>query len=74
MSLSAYSWVYSATINDYISANPILEMRTALDQALGAPLPAYAANLALGQPIKAVHIQELRDRLLAAWSTWRDAL
>jgi RHS repeat-associated protein len=67
LSLSAYSWQYSATTNDLISANPILEMRTALDQALGAPSPAYATGLAQGQPVKKVHIQELRDRVLAAW-------
>ncbi len=67
MSQSAYSWQYSATTNDYISANPILEMRTALDQALGTPSGGYAAGLASGQPIKAIHIQELRDRILAAW-------
>ncbi len=65
--LSAYSWQYSATTNDYISANPILEMRTALDQALGTPSGGYAGGLASGQPIKAIHIQELRDRILAAW-------
>jgi RHS repeat-associated protein len=68
-SMSAYSWQYSATINDYISANPTLEMRTALDQALGAPSGGYAAGLAQGQPIKAIHIQELRDRLLTAWNS-----
>ena len=65
--LSAYSWQYSATTNDYISANPILEMRTALDQALGGG--SYAAGLAQGQPVKAAHIQELRDRILAAWQS-----
>ncbi len=69
MSLADYTWAYSATTNDYISANPILEMRTALDQALGAPSPAYATGLVQGQLIKAVHIQELRDRLLTAWSS-----
>jgi len=42
-------------------------MRTALIQALGAPPSGYSAGLAQNQPIKAVHIQELRDRLLAAW-------
>src|SRR5207245_2522472 len=63
--LAAYSWQYSATTNDYVSANPILEMRTALDQALGAG--NYAVGLAQGQPVKAIHIQELRDRVLAAW-------
>jgi RHS repeat-associated protein len=67
--LSAYAWQYSATTNDYISANPILEMRTALDQALGAPSGGYSAGLAIGQSIKAIHIQELRDRILAAWQS-----
>lgn len=33
LGMSAYSWTYSATTSDYISANPIIEMRTALDQA-----------------------------------------
>jgi hypothetical protein len=47
LGLAAYSWQYSATTNDLISANPILEMRTALDQALGTPpSPGYAAGLA----------------------------
>jgi len=44
-------------------------MRTALDQALGAPANGYAPGLALGQLIMAVHIQELRDRVLNAWIT-----
>ena len=67
LNMSAYSWQYSATTSDYIGANPIIEMRTALDQALGAPSGGYAAGLAQNQPVKAVHIQELRDRVLAAW-------
>jgi hypothetical protein len=66
MSLAAYSWQTSATTNDWINAGPILEMRTALDQALGAPSPAYAAGLAQGQPILAIHIQELRNRVTTA--------
>ena len=53
----------------FISWTPIDEMRTALDQALGAPANGYAAGLAQGQPIMAVHIQELRDRVLAAWQS-----
>jgi len=69
MSLSPFSWQYSATTNDYISANPILEMRTALDQALGAPSGGYATGLAQGQPVQAIHIQELRDRVLGAWTS-----
>src|SRR5882762_2884441 len=68
LGLSAYSWQTSAISGGLIKADPILEMRTALDQALGAPSPAYAAGLAQGQPIKAIHIQELRDRVVAAWS------
>src|SRR5205807_1944631 len=66
LNMSTYSWTTSATTNDYITANPILEMRTALDQALGPPSPAYAAGLAQNQRILAVHIQELRDRVLNA--------
>jgi RHS repeat-associated protein len=67
--LAAYSWTYSVTTNDWITANPILEMRTALDQALGAPTPAYSAGLAAAQPILAIHIQELRNRIKTAFST-----
>jgi RHS repeat-associated protein len=70
LGLAAYSWQYSATTNDLISANPVLEMRTALDQALGTPpSPGYAAGLAQYQPIKAIHVQELRGRVLAAWNS-----
>ncbi|MDX6403199.1 MAG: hypothetical protein QOH70_654 [Blastocatellia bacterium] len=43
-------------------------MRTALDQALGAPSGGYSAGLTSGQSILAIHIQELRDRVNAAWS------
>lgn len=69
LGMLAYSWQQSATTNDLIKADPILEMRTALDQAIGAPSGGYSTDLAQGQPIKAVHIQELRDRVLAAWSS-----
>jgi YD repeat-containing protein len=69
LAMSAYSWTTSAMTNDWITAGPVLEMRTALDQALGAPSPSYATGLAQNQPVKAVHIQELRDRVLAAWSS-----
>ena len=68
LGMSAYSWTTSAKTNDWITAGPILEMRTALDQALGAPSGGYAAGLAQGQPILAIHIQELRDRVVAAWT------
>jgi len=69
LNMAPYSWQYSVTTNDWITANPILEMRTALDQALGAPSGGYSPGLAQGFPIKAIHIQELRDRVLAAWTT-----
>ncbi len=70
MGMTAYQWQYSATTEDWITANPILEMRIALDQAMGSPpAPGYAEGLAQGLPIKAIHIQELRDRVLAQWNT-----
>src|SRR5882672_2432541 len=73
LNMSAYSWQYSVTTSDWITTNPVLEMRTALDQALGAPSGGYAAGLAQGFPIKAIHIQELRDRVLAAWTSGSSA-
>src|SRR5713226_7351389 len=48
LGMAPFSWQYSATTNDYISANPILEMRAALDQALGAPSGGYAPWLEQG--------------------------
>jgi RHS repeat-associated protein len=68
MGRSNYIWVNSATTNDWISANPILEMRTALDLALGEPAGGYSPGLARELPVKAIHIQELRDRVLNAWN------
>jgi hypothetical protein len=74
LGMSAYSWTKPTATGGVvatgglISAEPIIEMRTALDQALGAPSPAYATGLAQGQPILAIHIQELRDRVVAAWT------
>jgi len=65
--LAAYSWTTSAI--GLIKADPVAEMRTALDQALGAPSGGYSAGLAQGQPVLAVHIQELRDRVLNAWQS-----
>ncbi len=69
LGLAAYSWQTSATTNNLISADPILEMRTALDQALGQPSNGYSAGLAINQLVRAIHIQELRNRVLAAWIT-----
>ena len=74
LGMSPYSWQKPLSTGGVvqsgglITADPILEMRTALDQALGAPSPAYAAGLAQGQPILAIHIQELRDRVITGWT------
>jgi RHS repeat-associated protein len=65
--LAAYSWQAAASVGDLITADPISEMRQALDEALGAPSGGYAPGLAQHQSIMAVHIQELRDRVLGAW-------
>jgi RHS repeat-associated protein len=73
--LGAYQWqkptASGGAINNsvLISWEPIDEMRTALDQALGPPSPPYTGGLALNQPILAIHIQELRDRVLAVWNS-----
>ena len=67
VSLMPYAWQFSANAGDSISANAIAEMRTAVDQALGAG--GYTSGLAVGQPIKAIHIQELRNRVLNSWNT-----
>jgi RHS repeat-associated protein len=69
LGLSAYSWQTNASVGAPIKADPIVEMRTALDQALGAPSGGYTPGLMQGQPVKAVHIQELRNRVLAAWQS-----
>ncbi len=65
--LAAYQWQADASAGALIKADPIMEMRTALDQALGAPSGGYTAGLGQGQFVRAVYIQELRDRVLAAW-------
>lgn len=67
--LGPYSWQAAAAPGDWITTAPIQEMQTALDQALGAPAGGYAAGLAAGQLVLKVHIQELRDRVLAAWQS-----
>jgi RHS repeat-associated protein len=74
-SLPNYQWqkptASGGAINNtvLISWEPIDEMRTALDQALGPPSGGYSSGLALGQPILAIHIQELRNRVLEAWQS-----
>lgn len=67
LGLAAYQWQADATVGALIKVDAISEMRTALDQALGAPSGGYSAGLAQGQLVRAVHIQELRNRVLAAW-------
>lgn len=69
MGLAAYSWQQPVAIGVLIKADPIIEMRTALNEALGIPSGGYSAGLTQGFDIKAVHIQELRDRVTAAWSS-----
>src|SRR5204863_6889731 len=64
---SQYSWTTSAQPGDWIRPEPIVEMRVALDEALGPPSPAYTGGLDHNQPILAAHIQELRNRVLNAW-------
>ncbi|MGZ8844874.1 MAG: hypothetical protein ACXW3C_00250, partial [Pyrinomonadaceae bacterium] len=50
LGMSAYTWTKPTATGGVvasggpITAGPIIEMRTALDQALGAPSPAYAAR------------------------------
>jgi len=69
LGMSAYTWYESAAVGDPIRTDPIEEMQLALDQALGPPSPAYSVGLGHNQPIKAIHIQELRNRVLAAWNS-----
>lgn len=69
LGMPAYSWQQPAATGGLIRADPVLEMRAAVDQALGVPGSGYSAGLAQGQPIKAIHVQELRDRVLSAWIT-----
>jgi len=67
---SVFSWQTAAASGGPTKADPILEMRTALDQVLGPPAaPGYSAGLAQYQPVLAIHIQELRNRVVANWNT-----
>jgi RHS repeat-associated protein len=69
LGLGAYAWQGAADVGAYIKADPVIELRAALTDTLGEPPGGYSAGLAPGQPIKAIHIQELRDRLLGAWQS-----
>lgn len=70
-----YSWVKptasGGAINSsvLISWEPIDEMRTALNEALGAPAGGYAQGLGPGENIQAAHIQELRNRVITEWGS-----
>ena len=64
---AAYQWQAPAAVGARVTAFTIAEMRVALDEVLGAPAGGYSAGLDAGHPIKAIHIQELRDRVLGAW-------
>jgi RHS repeat-associated protein len=66
---SQYSWTTSANPGDWVTADPILEMRIAVDQALGPPSTTYTPELEQHKPILAAHIQELRKRVLDAWNS-----
>ena len=78
--LPNYPWTKptasSGAINSsvLISWEAIDEMRTALNQALGAPANGYAPNLGLNQPVKAIHIQELRDRVTNTWNLYGSSI
>lgn len=69
MNLAPVTWQSSANAGEFITANPISEMRTALDQAIGLINGGYSSGLTPGQPVKAIHVQELRDRVLSSWNT-----
>ncbi|MFY9620738.1 MAG: RHS repeat-associated core domain-containing protein, partial [Pyrinomonadaceae bacterium] len=75
LNMGDYQWqkptISGGAINSAvgISWEPIDEMRTALNEALGPPANGYTAGLAVNQPILAAHIQELRDRVLASWQS-----
>ncbi|HKR11962.1 MAG TPA: RHS repeat-associated core domain-containing protein [Pyrinomonadaceae bacterium] len=65
---SPFSW--QTSLAGFINASPILELRTALDQVLGPPAgPGYSPGLSQSQPVLAIHIQELRNRVIAVWTT-----
>ena len=66
LGLAAYSW--QAAVTGLITIDPIVEMRLALDQALGAPALGYSPGLDHNLPIQAIHIQELRNRVIANWN------
>ena len=69
-----YTWIKptasGGAINNtvLVSWEPIDEMRTALNEAIGPPANGYAAGLGPTQLVLAIHIQELRDQVKNNWN------
>jgi RHS repeat-associated protein len=68
---AAFAWQQQAAMGGLIKPDPILELRSALNDTLGPPPRGYSTGLSQGSSIRAVHIQELRERILAAWNGGR---
>ena len=66
---AAYGWRAAAGSGDPITAESFLELRRALDEALGEPAGGYTPGLEPRKPIRAVFLEELRERVLGAWQT-----
>lgn len=70
--LPAVNWTLPVAPGGLITAAPIVELRAKLDDALlalGLATGGYSAGLSTNLNVRAVHIQELRDRVKAAWNT-----
>ncbi len=65
--LAGYGWVNAVGHGEPVTAESFLELRRALDAALGEPAGGYALGLERGKPIRAVFLEELRRRILNAW-------
>ena len=68
--LASFAWSDSTLVagSQVIRAAHVAEMRTALDEAYSAaeqPPPTYTDSTLTGAPVKAVHIAELRDAVVA---------
>ncbi|HKV37416.1 MAG TPA: RHS repeat-associated core domain-containing protein [Pyrinomonadaceae bacterium] len=72
--IATVSWAESVSAGVLIKASHITEMRTRLEEARAAlalaPTSYTDPTLTAGTtPVKAVHIQQMRDSLKAAWNT-----
>jgi RHS repeat-associated protein len=71
--IATVSWAETVSSGVIVKASHITEMRTRLEEArtaLGLAATSYTdPGLTVGNLIKAVHIQEIRDSLKAAWNT-----